>query len=97
MENAIRQVYDDTRDRHPEITVIVVNKRISQRFFVTDHQGRPSNPPSGCIIDKGLVDAHVDEKTFDFYLVPSHANQGCVLPTHFYVPRNDSSLTRMEL
>jgi hypothetical protein len=40
----------------PEITVVVVNKRISQRFFVTDSQGRLSNPPSGCIIDKGLVE-----------------------------------------
>jgi hypothetical protein len=42
----------------PKITVIVVNKRISQRFFVKDQGGRLVNPPSGCIIDKGLVEEH---------------------------------------
>lgn len=63
-----------------------------------DSQGRLSNPPSGCIIDKELVEEHPkDSKLFDFYLTPSTANQGCVLPTHFYVSRNDSELTRIEL
>jgi len=48
LEQAIRQQYSDKK---PDITVVVVNKRISQRFFVKDQQGRLTNPPSGCIID----------------------------------------------
>ena len=42
-------------DQMPEITLIVTNKRINQRFFVKDSQGRLMNPPSGCIIDSKLV------------------------------------------
>lgn len=29
--------------------------------------------------------------------MPSGANQGCVLPTHFYVPLNESRLKKIEL
>ena len=86
------------KDEHPEITVVVVNKRISQRFFVKSESGRLSNPPSGCIIDKGLVESHGEEKkVFDFYLTPASTTQGCILPTHFFVPKNDSKLTSHEI
>ena len=30
-------------------------------------------------------------------MTPSHANQGCVLPTHFNVPLNESVLTKFEI
>merc|ERR1719476_1303909 len=57
------------------------------------------NPPNGCIIDKGLVEkgGDDDEKTFDFFMTPASANQGCVLPTHFHVPLNESSLTKLDI
>ena len=96
LEEAIKQLYRD-QETKPAITVVVVNKRIHQRFFVKEANGRLVNPPSGCIIDQGLVDTHLDDKQFDFYLTPSFANQGCVLPTHFYVPRNDSDLSRVDI
>ena len=35
----------------PKITLVVVNKRITQRFFVKDGRGNLMNPPNGCIID----------------------------------------------
>ena len=58
----------------PEITVIVVNKRISQRFFLLDARGKVQNVPSGCIIDKDLVEPQAkDSKKFDFFLTPSGA------------------------
>jgi len=82
---------------NPEITVVVVNKRISQRFFVTDGKGILSNPPSGCLIDQQLVESHSSEGSFDFFLTSATANQGCVLPVHFYVPKNDSSLKKSEI
>lgn len=40
----------------PHITLVVVNKRITQRFFVQDERGNLCNPPSGCIVDRGLVE-----------------------------------------
>ena len=95
-QEAIFRVYN--KMTHPAIALIVVNKRISQRFFVKDAQGRLQNPPSGCIIDRELVEENTPEsKQFDFFLTPSSANQGCVLPTHFYVSRNDTNLERAEL
>ena len=39
----------------PKVTLIVVNKRITQRFFIQDNKGVLMNPPSGCIVDRGLV------------------------------------------
>jgi len=96
-EAAINKLYNKASYK-PEITVVVVNKRISQRFFMKDSQGRPVNPPPGCIIDKGLVEDHgSNSEKFDFYLTPALTTQGCVLPTHFYVPKNDSSLSRTDI
>lgn len=81
--------------------MVVVNKRITQRFFVKDEQGRLRNPPSGCIIDSGLVENEGGKDNsrgvFDFFLTPANTTQGCVLPTHFHVPKNDSDLTKIEL
>jgi len=97
-EEAIRELQNAARDR-VEITVVVVNKRITQRFFVKDSNGRLTNPPSGCIVDKQLVEfsgTNSDER-FDFYLTPSNTTQGCVLPTHFFVPKNSSSLKKVDI
>ena len=85
----------------PELTLVVVNKRINQRFFIKDSSGRLSNPPSGCIIDRGLVEHAGSEtdtaKPFDFFITPASANQGCVLATHCFVPLNESSLRKVEI
>ena len=58
------------------------------------------NPPNGCIIDKGLVERSGDkdeDKTYDFFMTPASANQGCVLPTHFHVHLNESNPNKMEV
>ena len=78
----------------PALTLIIVNKRITQRFFVEDNRGGYINPPSGCIIDTGLVENEKSDMEYDFFLIPQFANQGCVLPTHFYVAFNDSKLKK---
>ena len=85
-------------DKLPEITLIVVNKRINQRFFMEDQSGQLRNPPCGCIIDSKLVmgDEKGNEK-FDFYMTPATATQGCIQPTHFYVSKNESSLTKLQI
>jgi hypothetical protein len=54
----------------PFLTVIIVNKRISQRFFVEDNRGNLINPPSGCLIDTKLVENEKSNLEYDFYLIP---------------------------
>jgi len=49
-KEVIEEVYNKAANK-PHMTVVVVNKRINQRFFVKDAQGNTCNPPSGCIID----------------------------------------------
>ena len=85
----------------------MVNKRINQRFFLRDEiSGKLNNPPSGCIIDRGLVEHGGSTETsdvegtfqpFDFFITPASANQGCVLATHCFVPLNESSLKKLEI
>jgi len=48
-------------------------------------------------VDKGLVEHSDPSGAFDFFMMPSGANQGCVLPTHFHVPVNESKLKKIEL
>jgi len=74
--------------------VIIVNKRITQRFFIEDQGGRLNNPPSGALIDTNVVENQDSMSEYDFYLVPQTTTQGCVLPTHFYVAFNDSPVDK---
>jgi len=60
-------------------TLVIVNKRISQRFF----EGI-DNPPSGTLVDSVVVESS-DAASYDFYLVSQEVTQGSVLPTHFHV------------
>ena len=96
-QQAINEMYNQAAKR-PAITLFVVNKRIIQNFFVRDGQGRLNNPPSGCIIDRGLVESSASTNgEFDFFLVPVKGTQGCMRPTHFFVPQNQSNLSKVEL
>jgi hypothetical protein len=66
---AINETYNTAKTK-PFITVIIVNKRITQRFFVEDERGNLQNPPSGCCIDEQIVENQDSENEYDFYLVP---------------------------
>jgi hypothetical protein len=72
---AINENYN--KAKCPSLTLIVVNKRITQRFFVKDGNGKLMNPPNGCIIDKSLVEKSgntKEDKVFDFFMTPASAN-----------------------
>jgi hypothetical protein len=68
-KEAINETYNTARKK-PFITVIIVNKRITQRFFVEDERGQLQNPPSGCLIDEQIVENADSNVEYDFYLVP---------------------------
>lgn len=92
-KQAVSRIYNKAQ-RKPLFTVIIVNKRITQRFFVEQNE-YTYNPPSGCIINRQLVENQQPSSSeFDFFLVPQNTTQGCVLPTHFYVCYNDSLIRR---
>ena len=93
LREAIGETYNLAKKK-PHITVIIVNKRITQRFFLEDGRSGLVNPPSGCLIDTQIVESEDSQSEYDFYLVPQTTTQGCVLPTHFYVAFNDSSVPK---
>jgi aubergine-like protein len=66
----------------PQIVVIIVNKRVNQRFFLNG-----ANPGPGLLVDKEIVWDH-----FNFYLMSHAVNIGCMTPTHYNVVVNDSSI-----
>ena len=92
-QEAINETYNLAKKK-PYITVIIVNKRITQRFFLQDDQGNYQNPPSGCCIDEKVVENSDSNIEYDFYLIPQTTTQGCVLPTHFYVAFNNSPVKK---
>lgn len=86
----------------PEITLIIVNKRVRQRFFQQTMSGSGQNfienPPQGTYVDQGFVEqSEVIDGKFDFFLVPHSVTQGSVKPTHFYVAKNTSKISKMAI
>ena len=61
--------------------LVLVNKRVSQRFFSNQNPSRLGNPPPGTVINSGIVEAN----SYDFYLVSVISRQGVVSPTHYTV------------
>ena len=79
----------------PKHTLIIVNKRVRQRFFQTGQNAQIANPPQGTYVDQGFVEqATVKDGCFDFFLVPHSVTQGAVKPTHFYVAANNSEVSK---
>jgi aubergine-like protein len=79
----------------PRHTLIIVNKRVRQRFFQMGMNAAISNPPQGTYVDNGFVEqSEVVDGIFDFFLVPHSVTQGAVKPTHFYVASNTCELSK---
>ena len=86
--DACQSIYNQASSQ-PKITLVIVNKRIMQSFFVKGSNGRLENPPSGCLVDRDLVECSGNDRNqFDFFLFPVRGTQGCQKPTHFHVPMN---------
>ncbi len=92
LKKLLREIYGT--EKQPEITLIIVNKRVRQRFFeIRGHQYL--NPPAGTYVDTGFVEqSEMVDGRFDFYLVPHAVTQGSVKPTHFYVAENSSKISK---
>lgn len=54
----------------PKITLVIVNKRITQRFFEKTDYMEIKNPPAGTIIDSEVVyNTDNETKLYDFFLI----------------------------
>ncbi len=73
-------------DYCPNMSVIVVQKRISTRIFRSENN-QAANPRPGAILDFGIT----SKDMFDFFLVSQHVGQGTVTPTHYIVAYDDTN------
>uniref|UniRef100_A0AAX7TP81 Piwi domain-containing protein n=1 Tax=Astatotilapia calliptera TaxID=8154 RepID=A0AAX7TP81_ASTCA len=71
----------------PKLSVVVVKKRISSRFFAHIN-GKVSNPPPGTIVDAEVT----RPEWYDFYIVSQAVRSGSVSPTHYNVVYDTSGL-----
>ncbi|XP_041792667.1 piwi-like protein 1 [Chelmon rostratus] len=74
-------------DYVPKLSVVVVKKRISSRFFAHIN-GKITNPPPGTIVDTEVT----RPEWYDFYIVSQAVNTGSVSPTHYNVVYDTSGL-----
>ncbi|KAJ8379922.1 hypothetical protein SKAU_G00007000 [Synaphobranchus kaupii] len=87
----VPQIMDSIRalgqDYAPKLTVVVVKKRISSRFFARI-DGKLSNPPPGTVIDTEVT----RPEWYDFFIVSQAVRMGSVSPTHYNVVFDSNGL-----
>ncbi|KAJ7309724.1 hypothetical protein JRQ81_007787 [Phrynocephalus forsythii] len=74
-------------DYSPKLTVIVVKKRINNRFFA-HIGGKLQNPPPGTVIDVEVT----RPEWYDFFIVSQSVRTGTLSPTHYNVIYDNSGL-----
>ncbi|KAM3611283.1 uncharacterized protein V6R79_016094 [Siganus canaliculatus] len=82
------------QDYVPKLSVVVVKKRISSRFFA-HIGGRVDNPPPGTVVDTEITRpecAALSSGRYDFYIVSQCVRVGSVSPTHYNVVYDTSGL-----
>ncbi|KAG9354828.1 hypothetical protein JZ751_001541 [Albula glossodonta] len=75
------------QDYMPKLSVVVVKKRISSRFFARI-DGKLSNPPPGTVIDTEVT----RPEWYDFFIISQAVRLGSVSPTHYNVVFDSNGL-----
>jgi aubergine-like protein len=90
-EHEVKQLLDCFQavgpDYNPKCAVVVVTKRISSRFFLSD-RGAVNNPLPGTVIDTEAT----RPEWYDFFIVSQSVRQGTVSPTHYNVIHDTTGL-----
>eukprot|EP00826_Nyctotherus_ovalis_P043564 TRINITY_DN4601_c0_g1_i1.p1 TRINITY_DN4601_c0_g1~~TRINITY_DN4601_c0_g1_i1.p1 ORF type:complete len:761 (-),score=209.66 TRINITY_DN4601_c0_g1_i1:75-2357(-) len=68
----------------PEITLVIVNKRVHQRFLLEMSTG-VGNPEPGTVIDTLVTENGCE----NFYMISAEAKKGTIRPTHYYIAANE--------
>jgi aubergine-like protein len=71
----------------PKITIILIDKRITQKFFSVDDKRQLENPVPGTLIDNTIA-----SKYYDFYLIAQNVTRGTATPTHYKVIFDNSEM-----
>eukprot|EP00331_Platyophrya_macrostoma_P034663 CAMPEP_0176436916 /NCGR_PEP_ID=MMETSP0127-20121128/18280_1 /TAXON_ID=938130 /ORGANISM="Platyophrya macrostoma, Strain WH" /LENGTH=150 /DNA_ID=CAMNT_0017820381 /DNA_START=296 /DNA_END=745 /DNA_ORIENTATION=- len=71
----------------PKLTIILIDKRITQKFFSVDEKRQLENPAPGTLIDNTIA-----SKYYDFYLIAQNVTRGTATPTHYKVIFDNSDL-----
>uniref|UniRef100_A0A8C8HBT4 Piwi-like protein 1 n=1 Tax=Oncorhynchus tshawytscha TaxID=74940 RepID=A0A8C8HBT4_ONCTS len=79
--------YEVPQIMEPKLTLVVVKKRISSRFFARI-DGKLTNPPPGTCIDTEVT----RPEWYDFFIVSQAVRMGSVSPTHYNVVYDSSGL-----
>uniref|UniRef100_H2YJ65 Piwi-like protein 1 n=1 Tax=Ciona savignyi TaxID=51511 RepID=H2YJ65_CIOSA len=72
----------------PNVSFIVVKKRVNARFFAPGRGSELTNAPPGTIID----DTVTRPEWYDFFVVSQSVREGTVSPTHYNVVYDTSTL-----
>nr|AID23631.1 piwi-1 [Hofstenia miamia] len=84
---ALNRVIEE-KARKIELAVVVVNKRINQRFFISENN-RLENPKPGTVVDNTVTRQML---RLGFFLVPQCTRQGTVTPTYYNIVHNTTFL-----
>lgn len=76
------------QDYNPQLSVIIVQKRINTRIFHRQRENL-SNPDPGMVVDNMVT----KKNWYDFFLVSQHVRQGTVTPTHYVIVHDTNELT----
>uniref|UniRef100_A0A182WDE0 Uncharacterized protein n=1 Tax=Anopheles minimus TaxID=112268 RepID=A0A182WDE0_9DIPT len=84
IKNMLNHVYANFKEFKPQLSILVVNKRINTRLFMADR-----NPPPCTIVDDIIT---LPERS-DFFLISQTVRQGTVSPTSYNIVFDESGLT----
>jgi aubergine-like protein len=79
----INSLYTKYNEKAPKITMIIVTKRIDDRFCIQE-QNRLNNCPGGIIIQ----DTVIKPNKANFFMVAQNVNMGTAIPTHYEIILN---------
>lgn len=90
--NCFKNISQDGFEYKPQFMEIVVQKRISERFFSKSQRGL-NNPSAGTVVCEDTV----SEKYWDFYLVAQKVTQGSCTPSKYTVLYNNTDLEEKDI
>lgn len=70
----------------PKLSLVMVNTKTNERFFLNDHSGA-KNVQAGTIVADDIV-----SENYDFYIVSQGSNRGSTVPNHYKVVFSNSEI-----
>jgi hypothetical protein len=82
----IKHIQDNYSNHTVALTLIMVNLKTSERFFMGS-KDNASNVPAGTLVNKELVSPN-----YDFFIVSQQSNKGSAVPNHYRVIFSNSKV-----